>query len=82
MIDASVDDGESGGKKTLDDKSIVGNAISFMLAGYDTTANTLSYTSYLLALHPRVQERLQQEIDEYYEDNPVITMKPCNFGTN
>ena len=74
MIDASVDEGETGGKRTLTDEQIVGNAITFMLAGYETTANALSYTSYLLALHPHVQERLQQEIDSYYEENPVISM--------
>ena len=72
IIDASVEEGESGKKKTLTDKEIVGNAITFMLVGYETTANALSYTCYLLALNPHVQERLQQEIDKYYKENPVI----------
>ena len=72
MIDASVDEGESGDKKTLTDEQIVGNVITFLVAGYDTTANALSYTSYLLALNPHVQERLQQEIDDYCKENPVI----------
>ena len=78
MIDASIDDEEgSGGKKTLTDNEIVGNALTFILAGYDTTASTLSYTSYLLALNPQIQERLQQEIDNYYEENPVISVILC-----
>ena len=56
----------------LTDEQVVGEAIGFLLAGYETTANTLAYTSYLLALNPDIQERLQSEIDSYFEDKPVI----------
>ena len=75
MIDATVDEeGEQscpvGGKK-LTNEQIVGLCTGFFLAGYETTANTLSYTAYLLALHPEVQEKLQRDIDSYMEDNPV-----------
>ena len=69
MIDAT--EGEGGEEKKLTDEEIVTNSIVFLLAGYETTTNTLAYTSYLLALHPEIQERLQAEIDEYFESNPV-----------
>ena len=46
-------------------------AFDSLLAGYETTANTLSYTIYLLAMHPGVQEKLQKEIDGYFEEDPV-----------
>ncbi len=55
----------------LTDDDIGNLSIGFLLAGYETTANTLTFTSYLLALHPHIQEKLQKEIDSYYEDNPV-----------
>ena len=55
----------------LSNEEIVAHAVTFMLAGYETTANTLSYTAYLLALSPKVQEKLQSEIDNYFEDKPV-----------
>ncbi len=74
MIDATsedADDEKAGAKKRLTDEDIVGNVVTFILAGYETTANALTYTSYLLALNPHVQERLQQEIDTYFEENPV-----------
>ena len=52
-------------------EDIAGLAFDFLLAGYETTANTLSYTTYLLAMHPDVQEKLQKEIDRYFEEDPV-----------
>ena len=35
-----------------------------MTAGYDTTAVSLSWLAYELGLHPEIQERLINEIDE------------------
>lgn len=55
----------------LTDEQIVAEAVGLMMAGYDTTANALAYTSYLLALHPEIQEKLQAEIDSYFSDKPV-----------
>ena len=55
----------------LTDKDVVGHARVVLLAGYETTANTLAYTSYLLALNPDIQEKLQSEIDSYFDDKPV-----------
>ena len=55
----------------LSDKDIVGHARVMLVAGYETTANTLAYTSYLLALNPDIQEKLQSEIDSYFDEKPV-----------
>ena len=72
MIDASVEEQSNGdGPKKLTDQQIVAFSIDFLLAGYETTANTLTYTSYLLAMNTDVQEKLQAEIDDYFEENPV-----------
>ena len=70
MMDAA-ERGEDGEEKKLTDEEIVTNSIVFLLAGYETTTNTLAFTSYLLAVHPEIQERLQAEINEYFESNPV-----------
>lgn len=56
-----------GGWKNETDEEIVAHSISFLLAGYEMTANTLAYTSFLLALSPEIQEKLQATIDEYFE---------------
>ena len=79
VIDAGMDDDESQDtpdtssqtKKKLTDEDIVGFATGFMLAGYETTSNTLGFTSYLLALNTNKQDELCAEIDAYYEKNEV-----------
>ena len=60
---------KTAGKMTSEE--VVGHARVVLLAGYETTANTLAYTSYLLAINPDIQEKLQSEIDSYFDENPV-----------
>ena len=94
MIDATGEDDEaSGGQessigcpfhqsnsgKKLTDKQIVDHSTTFLLAGYETTANALAYTSYLLALNPEIQEKLQREIDDYFEEKPVSLNPVCRL---
>ena len=79
MIDAAVDDedSEQSSTKKLNSEQIAGFSLDFLLAGYETTANTLTYTTYLLATHPDVQEKLQAEIDQYFEEVPVSFKAKC-----
>ena len=57
-------------KTKLSNDEIVATVTTFMLAGYETTSNALSYTAYLLALNPTIQDKLIKEINDYYEVNP------------
>ena len=66
MIDTPMEDG-----KNLQNDQIAGFSVGFILAGYETTSTTLSFSSYLLAMNPDVQEKLQAEIDNYFEEHPV-----------
>lgn len=52
----------------LTDDEIKGNIFIFNVAGHDTTANTLAYAFALLAVHPRVQRWVDEEIDEVFQD--------------
>jgi cytochrome P450 len=44
---------------------------TLLLAGHETVAATVSFALYLLAVHPRAQERIDAEIDEVVDDLPV-----------
>ena len=48
----------------------------FFLAGYDTTANALSFLMYLLALNPEIQQKLYEEIVETLGDKVHLSF--CN----
>lgn len=39
-----------------------------MLAGYDTTANALSYIAYALATNSEAQEKMRAEVDGVYDE--------------
>uniref|UniRef100_UPI00358E5293 thromboxane-A synthase isoform X2 n=1 Tax=Myxine glutinosa TaxID=7769 RepID=UPI00358E5293 len=56
-------------KKTLSDDEIVGQALFFLVAGYETTSGALGFIAYLLATHPECQERLLREIDKFFQNN-------------
>ncbi|OWA52716.1 Cytochrome P450 3A24 [Hypsibius exemplaris] len=43
-------------KKYLTDGEMISNAFLFLLAGYETTANCLAFTTYLLAKHPDIKK--------------------------
>ena len=45
------------------DAEIVGNTLTMLLAGEDTTANTLAWMMHLMAQHPEVQNKMQAEVD-------------------
>jgi cytochrome P450 family 6 len=40
----------------------VGQALTFLIAGYETSADTLTFALYELALCPEIQQRLRAEI--------------------
>lgn len=46
----------------FDHTSLVSNAFVFFLAGFETTATTISYTMYELAVNPDIQQRAFEEI--------------------
>lgn len=43
--------------------------LNFVIAGRDTTAQALSWTFYNLCLHPRVEQKLLEEINEFITDD-------------
>nr|QST15045.1 CYP360A5 protein [Diaphanosoma celebensis] len=49
------------------DEMVTGQCIVFLFAGFDSVSTTLTATSFLLATHPEIQEKLYQLIVEKFE---------------
>ena len=59
MLMESVD--TEGDQGTMSDQQIRDECITVLLAGHETTANALSFATWLLAKNPEVQQRLSEE---------------------
>ncbi|XP_054154613.1 cytochrome P450 3A24-like [Oppia nitens] len=55
--------------KSLSIDELISQCVLFFVAGYETTATVLSITTHLLAKNPVVQEKLYNEINEYFKHN-------------
>ncbi|KAK0229262.1 cytochrome P450 [Armillaria nabsnona] len=51
-------------KKKMDDTEIDSQLATFVLAGHDTTANTMAWLLYELSLHPEDQAKIRGEISQ------------------
>ncbi|KAF2100319.1 cytochrome P450 [Rhizodiscina lignyota] len=60
--------------KRLSDEEMMGNLFVFTAAGFDTTANTLSFALMFLARYPQWHDWLLEEIDEIMPTNPDETL--------
>jgi cytochrome P450 len=49
--------------KGMSDREVRDEAMTIFLAGHETTANALTWTWYLLSMHPQVAAKLNNEVD-------------------
>ena len=68
---AAADEPGSG----MDDKQVAGNVLIMLLAGEDTTANTLSWMIHLLWRHPETLARASAEVRQVCADTPLPTLE-------
>jgi cytochrome P450 len=59
LLDVEFEDGSA-----LSERDVRDNLFTFLVAGHETTALTLSYACMLLANHPETQAKLHTELDE------------------
>jgi len=57
----------------LDDADVSGNVLTMLLAGEDTTANTLAWTIYLLSRNPQAMQRAREEVRAVLTGPPLPT---------
>ena len=61
MLAAAVDEGDGTG---MSDEQVRDEVLTIFLAGYETVANALTWTWYLLSENPEAASRMEAEIDE------------------
>jgi cytochrome P450 len=66
---AAADQPDSG----INDKQVAGNVLTMLLAGEDTTANTLAWMIHLLWLHPEALTKAQAEVRAVCGDARELT---------
>ncbi|MDR3634720.1 MAG: cytochrome P450 [Isosphaeraceae bacterium] len=54
----------------MTDRQLRDETMTLFMAGHETTANTLAWAWYLLALHPEAEARLHAELDHVLGDRP------------
>uniref|UniRef100_A0A914YJM5 Cytochrome P450 n=1 Tax=Panagrolaimus superbus TaxID=310955 RepID=A0A914YJM5_9BILA len=59
-------------KRALTRMEILAQLVIFLVAGYETTATTLHFVTYLLAQRPEVQDKVRDEVNEIFGDNTEI----------
>src|SRR6185312_3597453 len=57
--------------RAMSDRDVVDNLLTFITAGHETTALALTWTFYLLSLHPEIEQRINGEIAAVTEGGPV-----------
>jgi len=56
-------------QKQFNEDIIVATSLVLLVAGYDTTGMTLSFMGYELGKNPETQQKLQDEIDQAFDEN-------------
>ncbi len=55
------------------DKELLDELITLVVAGFETSANTLNWAWYLIAMHPKVEQRLLEEATAMLPDASMVT---------
>jgi cytochrome P450 len=72
LIEAMIAARDTGGSG-LDDADVAGNVLTMLLAGEDTTANTLAWMIYLLSRNPKAMQRARDEVRAVLGAKPFPT---------
>src|SRR4029079_12435671 len=72
LLEAMIVSGDSA-DSGVTDTEVAGNVLTMLLAGEDTTANTLAWMIYLMHRHPAALERAQREVRAQAGDVALLT---------
>jgi cytochrome P450 len=85
VLELQINSSQEGSRSMLHllsgEEGILDEMVTFMLAGHETTATALMWTWYLLARHPRVEERLHAELDALGGEISMETLPRLSYTT-
>ncbi|XP_074032207.1 cytochrome P450 6k1 isoform X2 [Leptinotarsa decemlineata] len=64
----------------MDDEKMAAQAITFFIAGFETTSATISFSLYELAKNPFIQKKVRDEITPILDAHEFIPYKTVNSG--
>ena len=59
LLDAKYDDGTS-----MEEEQLIDEILILFTAGHETTSNALTFTTQLLAMHPKWQDKIYNEVQK------------------
>ena len=65
---------EARAENAFNDEAVADHALTFLLAGHETTSTTMTWCTYLLAKHPEVQKRLSEEVSAAFAFDTVPSL--------
>ncbi len=71
LVHTTDDEAENPDELVMTDKQVRNEISALFVAGHETTSLALTWTWYLLALHPEWQKRWHAELDEVLGNRPV-----------
>lgn len=77
LLEAMINAADEGGSG-LNDNDVAGNVLTMLLAGEDTTANSLAWLLALLWEHPAVLAQLRDEVRSKFAPDTPYTMEALN----
>ncbi|WP_077037309.1 cytochrome P450 [Pelomonas sp. KK5] len=79
LLEAMIAAGDQAGSG-IDDEQVAGNVLTMLLAGEDTTANTLAWMLHLLWRHPPALQRAVDEVRQVLGDTLLEAITPEQLG--
>ena len=63
----------------MNDRQLRDEVMTIFVAGHETTANAMSWLTYLISQHPEVEEKLLAEIDAHWPGEGLTPASAANF---
>ncbi|KAJ7118625.1 cytochrome P450 [Mycena crocata] len=79
LVEANMTQADDVHHKKLTDEELLSNIFTFLLAGHETSAHSLSFAVALLALYPDVQRKIYEETLRIWPDGSPTNASPSSY---